>query len=63
MGCIQFVYHETQSRAASAWHIFPLASRSPFGYRTGRDDHVDGNAIKVEGSEEFLGKVSPHVSV
>lgn len=60
---IQSVYHETSSRTASAWYIFPLASRSPLGDCAGRNDHVDGNAIKVKGPEEFLGKVSQDVSV
>ena len=47
---------ETSSRTAGAWNIFPLPPRCSLGYRTGGDDHVDGNAVKVEGSEEFLGK-------
>jgi len=53
---IQFVYRETSSRTASAWHIFPLPPRRPLGYRTGRDHHVDRYAVKVKGSKEFLGR-------
>ena len=54
----QSVYHEHPSRAASTWHVFPLAPWCPLGYCTGGDDHVYRNAVKVKGSEEFLGKVS-----
>ena len=54
----QSVYHKHPSRTTSTWHVFPLAPWCPLGYRTGRDDHVDGNAVKVKGSEEFLSKVS-----
>ena len=53
-----YVYHEYPSRTASTWHVFPLAPWCPLGYGTGGDDHVDGNAVKIKGSEEFLGKVS-----
>lgn len=55
---MQSVEYETPSRATSTWNIFPLAPRRSLGDRTGGDDHVNGNAIKVESSEEFLGRVS-----
>jgi len=53
-----YIYHEHISRTASTWHVFPLTPWCPLGYSTCGDDHVDGNAFKVKGSEEFLCKVS-----
>ena len=52
------MYHETPSRAASTWYVLPLAPWRPFGYRTRRDDHIDRDTVKVEGSEQVLGAVS-----
>lgn len=52
------VYREYSSRAAGTWHVFPLAPWCPLRDRTGRNDDVDGDAVKVKGSEEFLCKVN-----
>ena len=54
----QSVDHECPSRAASTWHVFPLSPWRPLRCCTGWNDHVDRNAVKVEGSEEFLSKVN-----
>jgi len=49
------VYREYSSRAASTWHVFPLPPWCPLRNRTGRNDDIDGDTVKVKGSEEFLG--------
>jgi hypothetical protein len=55
---VRYVYHTTLSRTAGTWHVFPLTPWCPLRKRAGGDDYVDGNAVEVKGSKQFLGKVS-----
>lgn len=47
---MQSVHHGIVSRAARTWYIFPLPPWCPLGYGTGGNDHVDRDAVEVQGS-------------